>query len=171
MMDGHVTVWPLGMERRYGFTAEHAVGRISHQLLRTIFPLPLADIEATLLREKTWHGGLVHRHADGRAVLVVSHWHLQHHGSEPDETTVTETHAVANNTEVGDLFAIMANELKLPLTAIANYINGARRSLQQDAPEAETAHNAMTLAAAQIERSAAQVKLMRSLAEGLRNIG
>jgi signal transduction histidine kinase len=170
-MGGHVTVWPAGMERRYGFTAEQAVGRVSHQLLRSVFPLPLADIEATMLRDNSWHGGLIHHRADGRAVLVISHWHLHRHGSGPDDTIVTETHAAANSIEMAHLFAIMANELSQPLTAIANYVSGARRSLQRDAPEAETARKAMTLAAVQIERGTAQVQLMRSLAEDLRNVG
>jgi signal transduction histidine kinase len=168
MMDGHITSWPASMQLRYGFTPEQAVGQISHRLLRTNFPLPLADIEAVLLKQRSWHGGLIHHHADGRAIMVMSQWDLRRGNGRSENATVTEMHIDATGIELADLFAIMANELSQPLTAIANYVNGARRSLQRHAPHAAIARNAMELAAGQIERSATQMKLMRSLAEELR---
>jgi phosphoglycerate-specific signal transduction histidine kinase len=102
---------------------------------------------------------------------MISRWDLDRHDGGSESATVTEIHSDAMNVELADLFAIMANELSQPLTAIANYVNGARRSLRSPDPDAETARCAMELAAGQIERSAAQVKLMRSLAEELRHIG
>ena len=75
-MDGHITLWPAGMEQRYGFTSEQALGHVTHQLLKTIYPQALKEIDETLLRQSNWTGGLIHRHADGRAVMVVGHWFL-----------------------------------------------------------------------------------------------
>jgi two-component system sensor kinase FixL len=166
-MDGLITSWPASMQRRYGFTAEQAVGQISHHLLKTIFPVPLTNIQAVLLKEKCWRGGLIHRHVNGYAIMVMTHWNLDFQGSL-DCDTVTEFHSDATSMEIADLFAIMANELSQPLTAIAIYLNGARRSLQRDAPDVEVACNAMALAAGQVERSTALVMLMRSLAEDSR---
>ena len=65
-MEGRLTFWPAGMEQRYGFTSEQALGHVSHQLLKTIYPRALNEIEETLLRQSNWSGGLIHRHADGR---------------------------------------------------------------------------------------------------------
>jgi signal transduction histidine kinase len=171
MQDGQITAWPPCMELRYGFTAQQAVGQVSHRLLQTTFPLPLPDIEAILSQQRCWHGGLIHKHADGHAILVISRWDLNRQGNNPDDVTVTETHSEPNGVEMADLFAIMASELSQPLTAIANYVNAARRSLQNHAADVETARAAMALAAGQVELGAAQVRLMRRLAGELRHIG
>ena len=80
------------LEQRYGFACSEALGRTSHQLLRTIFPLKLPEIEATLANQKTSSGMLIHRHADGRAVMTVNHWHVHHDiGNHP--CAVTEVHS------------------------------------------------------------------------------
>src|SRR6187551_3346848 len=44
--DGTIRFWSEGCARLYGWTAEDAVGRVSHDLLRTQFPVPLSKIEA-----------------------------------------------------------------------------------------------------------------------------
>ncbi len=168
-IDGSIISWSDGMQRRYGFTAEQAVGAISHRLLRTAFPIALHEIEAALLKKRSWHGGLIHRHANGRPIMVTSHWVLHRRGARAASVSVTETHFDAISIELADLFAIMANELSQPLTAIASYVGGARRVLQGHKPDADMARLAIAMAACQIERGAAQVQLMRSLAEELRH--
>jgi PAS domain S-box-containing protein len=61
----------------YGWTAQEAVGKRSHDLLRTVFPAPLDDISAELLRAGRWEGELTHTKADGSQVVVSSRWSLQ----------------------------------------------------------------------------------------------
>jgi len=75
-LDGRITFWNAGAERLYGHRPEEAVGRISHELLQTVFPQPRKEIEATLLQDGQWHGELAHRHRDGTVLTVVSHWAL-----------------------------------------------------------------------------------------------
>jgi two-component system sensor kinase FixL len=70
---GEIRYWSLGMERLYGFSAPEAIGRISHELLRTEFPRSLADFERELLEREQWTGELHHRRRDGQDVVVVSH--------------------------------------------------------------------------------------------------
>ena len=53
------------------------MGRISHDLLRTQFPEPLPDIEATADRHGRWDGELTHRCADGQTIVVESRWAAQ----------------------------------------------------------------------------------------------
>jgi PAS domain S-box-containing protein len=72
--DARINYWNTGAEQTYGYTPAEAVGRLSHELLRTEFPLPLADIEAKVARDGQWDGELAQTCSDGRAIFVVSRW-------------------------------------------------------------------------------------------------
>lgn len=72
--DGTIRFWNAGAERLYGWSAAEAVGRSSHELLATRFPIPLDEINATLTRTRTWEGLLRHRAASGAEVIVASRW-------------------------------------------------------------------------------------------------
>ena len=69
----------MGLQTLYGWSAEEAIGRISHELLATEFPLPPAEIEAELLERGEWQGELQHTHRDGRRLIVASQWALHGH--------------------------------------------------------------------------------------------
>ncbi len=73
---GEIRFWSNGMERLYGYTAAEAVGRVSHDLLRTEFPVSSQAIERELLEHGQWTGELHHRRRDGREVVVISHQSL-----------------------------------------------------------------------------------------------
>ncbi|OHB63241.1 MAG: hypothetical protein A2Y76_09745 [Planctomycetes bacterium RBG_13_60_9] len=75
--------WSDGCTRFYGFTAEQAIGRLSHELLRTTFPQPLETIRAALHKMGRWEGELTHRCADGTVVHVASLWVLHDGASNP----------------------------------------------------------------------------------------
>jgi two-component system, LuxR family, sensor kinase FixL len=76
-LDGTIRFWSAGAERLYGWSSREAVGRISHELLATRFPRPLATIQAILLRDGEWHGELRHQDRDGCGLTVASHWASQ----------------------------------------------------------------------------------------------
>jgi PAS domain S-box-containing protein len=61
----------------YGWTAEQAVGRRKHDLLRTVFPKPFDEIQKELLDTGRWEGELEKTKADGTIVSVASRWSLQ----------------------------------------------------------------------------------------------
>ncbi|MGC4116829.1 MAG: PAS domain S-box protein [Myxococcales bacterium] len=71
-----IQTWNRGAEALYGFAAEEALGRSSHDLLRTRFPEPLAAIEARLEACGRWDGELAHTTKDGREVIVSSKMQL-----------------------------------------------------------------------------------------------
>jgi PAS domain S-box-containing protein len=72
-----ITYWNRGAAELYGWTRAEAVGKVSHQLMQTIFPAPLEEINAELLRTGRWEGELVHTKRDGTQVIVASRWSRQ----------------------------------------------------------------------------------------------
>jgi len=66
-----------GRQERYGWTRDQALGKVSHQLLHTIFPAPLDAIKEELLHSGRWEGELVHTRRDGSRLVVASRWSLQ----------------------------------------------------------------------------------------------
>lgn len=72
-----ITYWNRGARELYGWTAEEAVGKTSHGILRTEFPDTLDAIMADLLRNDRWEGELIQKTRDGATVTVTSRWSLQ----------------------------------------------------------------------------------------------
>ena len=55
-LDGPIEFWNAGAERLYGFAQDEAVGRTSHALLRTEFPIDFADLRSQLKNRRNWLG-------------------------------------------------------------------------------------------------------------------
>ncbi len=79
-LDGTIRFWSEGCHRLYGWTAEEAIGRSSHELLQTVFPLSRAELNATLLRDDRWIGELHHRTRYGAEIIVSANMVLHRHG-------------------------------------------------------------------------------------------
>jgi PAS domain S-box-containing protein len=75
-MDDVIRYWNRGAEELYGWPAELAVGKVSHDLLQTRFPAPIEDINAELAETGRWEGELTHARRDGSKVVVASRWSL-----------------------------------------------------------------------------------------------
>jgi len=76
-LDGTILFWNRGAEEMYGWKREQAVGRISHELLRTRFPYSRERVIAELRKEGHWAGELIHTTQDGRELIVSSRWSLE----------------------------------------------------------------------------------------------
>ena len=72
-----ITYWNRGAHEMYGWTPEEAIGKRSHELLRTVFPAPIEHIKSELLRTGRWEGELKHTKGDGTELVVASRWSLR----------------------------------------------------------------------------------------------
>src|SRR6266850_7394747 len=133
-----ITYWNRGAAEMYGWIRDEAVGKVSHQLMQTIFPAPFEEINAELLRTGRWEGELVHTKRDGTQVIVASRWSMQRdkqglpaailetnnditeHKRAEDALLKAQAELahVARVTTMGELTASIAHEVNQPLSAI-----------------------------------------------------
>jgi PAS domain S-box-containing protein len=100
-LDGVIEFWNAGAERLYGFAADEAVGRSSHSLLQTKFPVEFIDLRSRLRNAHYWSGELRHICKDGHEVIVDSRMQLFGHDTVLEvNRDVTEAKALikARNT-------------------------------------------------------------------------
>jgi PAS domain S-box-containing protein len=75
-LDGPIEFWNAGAEQLYGFSPDEAIGRSSHALLQTKFPIEFIELRSQLRRERRWSGELRHTCKNGREVIVDSRMQL-----------------------------------------------------------------------------------------------
>jgi PAS domain S-box-containing protein len=85
-----IAYWNRGAEELYGWAREEAIGKVTHQLTKTVFPAPLDEINAQLLGTGRWDGELIHTKRDGAQIVVASRWALQRDG-QGRPTAILET--------------------------------------------------------------------------------
>jgi len=128
-LDGRITIWNQGCERLYGYSKEEALGRIAHELLGTLFPLPLAEIKAQLLRTGAWDGELSHVKRDGERITVASRWVLHRNEAGEPSAILEANHDISERTRAEEtlrqadrrkdkFLAMLAHELRNPLAAM-----------------------------------------------------
>ena len=157
-----ITYWNRGAEELYGWKRAEAIGKVTHQLMQTIFPEPLEEITATLLRTGRWDGELVHTKRDGTQVTVASRWSLQRDergrtvatletnnditGRKQSEESLRKAQAelarVTRAMTLGELAASIAHEVNQPIAGVVTNANACLRWLARDVPELEEAREA-----------------------------
>lgn len=97
-LDGTIRYWSEGAKKLYGWESHDVLGKTSHQLLKTVFPIPLEVINEELRTNGYWEGQLIHERRDGSRVTVVSHWELQlNPRSEGRSATVVEVNGLSHS--------------------------------------------------------------------------
>ena len=161
-MSDIIKYWNRGAEELYGWTREEALDKVSHQLTQTIFPAPLAEINAELLGTGRWEGELIHTKRDGTQVVVASHWSLQR-DAQGLPTAILETNNdiserkraeealriaqaelthVTRVTTLGEMTASIAHEIKQPLAAVVTNGSACLRWLAGESPNLDEAREA-----------------------------
>jgi two-component system sensor kinase FixL len=150
-----ITYWNRGAEDLYGWRRDEAIGRTSHQLMQTVFPVPLSAIDAQVLRTGRWEGELVHSKRDGTRITVASRWSLQRdergqpiatmetnnditeriRANEALQQAQAELAHVMRVATLGELTASIAHEVNQPLAAIVTNGEAGLRWLDRDPPE------------------------------------
>lgn len=182
-MDDRIVFWNRGAEELYGRRAAEAIGKVTHDLLKTVFPEPLAEINARLLGTGRWEGELVHTRRDGETVFVESRWSLQRdeHGQPAlileTNNDVTQRKAAQESLRraeadltrihrvllVGELTASIAHEINQPLAAVGANAGAALRFLGRSPPNVERAREALDMAVAENARASAIITRVRGL--------
>jgi PAS domain S-box-containing protein len=101
-LDGAIEFWSVGAERLYGFMSDEALGRSSHSLLKTRFPIEFIELRSQLLNQGHWSGELRHICSDGHEVIVDSRMQLL------GDDTVLEV-----NRDVTEVKALIARQATL----------------------------------------------------------
>jgi PAS domain S-box-containing protein len=105
-LQGSIEFWNAGAERLYGFAPDEAVGRVSHSLLQTKFPVEFAELRSQLLNERYWSGELRHTCKDGREVIVDSRMQLLR-----DDTVLEANRSVTEVKALGTRQATLMRDL------------------------------------------------------------
>ena len=178
-----ITFWNRGAQELYGWSAAEAVGRMTHELLRTGFPAPREEIIAELNRTGRWEGELIQTQRNNSRVVVASRWSLQRDASaQPVATLETDNditarkqaedallqaqsdlERVARVTTLGELAASIAHEVNQPLTAIAADSNAALNWLAAQKPDLEIVRATLMAIVKDSERAANVFKRIRAM--------
>jgi PAS domain S-box-containing protein len=75
--DHTVKFWNDGAAELYGFTREEALGKVTQDLLHTVFPEPIDEIVGQVLESGRWGGELLQTTSTGKEISVESRWALQ----------------------------------------------------------------------------------------------
>ncbi len=72
-----VRFWNREAQAIYGYSAAEAIGRVTHELLATVFPESREAVDAALMRDRQWVGELRHTRQDGAVIVISSRQALQ----------------------------------------------------------------------------------------------
>jgi PAS domain S-box-containing protein len=81
-LENRIFFWNRGAEERYGWKSAEVMGKVSHDLFRTEFPRPLAEIRHEFFETGRWEGELVHSKRDGSRITVATRWALERDESD-----------------------------------------------------------------------------------------
>jgi two-component system sensor kinase FixL len=161
--DDAITYWNRGAEELYGYTRDEALGKITHELLRTVFPSSLAEIDAIVVRVGRWEGELVHTTRDGTRLTVASRWSARQNPDGQRLATLETNNDISDHKRaeeavrkaqaelahaarvltMGEMAASIAHEVNQPLSGVILNANASLRWLGAAPPDLEEAREAI----------------------------
>jgi PAS domain S-box-containing protein len=175
-VDDAITYWNRGAEALFGWKTDEVLGKVSHLLLRSRYPVDFDEIKQTLLDVGYWEGEVVHSVKNGSVVTVETRCSvLRSKQGLPTAILETSTNIterkrneealgyVARVTTIGELGASMAHELGQPLAAIGAESAAGLRWLNRDSPNIDEALSSLQCIAAQSRRATEVIRRVRAL--------
>jgi PAS domain S-box-containing protein len=130
-MDDRIVFWNQGAEEMYGWTANEALGKVSHELLRTQFPTSLSGVEAEIARSGRWEGELTHYTRDGRPIVVMSRWALKRESDGAPKATLEINYDITKRKraeeKLREAHDKLAKQLEQRTAALANEVTERRQ--------------------------------------------
>jgi PAS domain S-box-containing protein len=117
-LENRVVFFNKAAQDMYGLSREEASGRVSHELLQTKFPLPLADVEKALADTGSWQGELRHSTRHGDEVVVASRWTLQRDNQGAPMAILEINRDITERKQHEEQLAAQAEELRVSRQAL-----------------------------------------------------
>jgi two-component system sensor kinase FixL len=182
-LENRVVFWNRGAQDTYGWTAEEAIGRVTHELLRTRFPISLETVDAALREQGEWEGELTHITHGGATIVVASRQSLQRdergaphaileinrditdrkQAEEGLRNTQAKLAHVTRVTTLGELTASIAHEVYQPLTAVVTNAGACLRWLAGQPPNLEEARQSVEYILQNGNRAGEVIERIRAL--------
>jgi PAS domain S-box-containing protein len=128
---GRITYWNRGASELYGYSSEEALGRVSHELLRTNFPMPLEQIEEQVRNEDRWTGELTHFRKDGRKVVVISRWALDRNKKGAPEFVLETDNDITAQKQSEEALRESQEQLRALAESLESQVHARTRELEE----------------------------------------
>ena len=76
-LHSRIVFWNAGAKKTYGWSATEAIGKVTHELLQTRFPISREAVEVALQERGEWEGELTHVTHNGTPIVVTSRQSLR----------------------------------------------------------------------------------------------
>jgi PAS domain S-box-containing protein len=120
-MKDEIVFWNRAAERLYGWRKEELRGRTSHDVLQTIFPKPVEEIETEILAKGHWEGELVHRNQDGESLVVFSRWALKTDTGGKPIAVLESNRDITEPRKTEEALRLSEEKLRLLLHGVKDY--------------------------------------------------
>jgi PAS domain S-box-containing protein len=133
-LNGKIRYWNRGAEVLYGWPRDHAIGRLTHDLLQTAFPVAFHEIQQALEKTGHWEGELRHTVRDGSTVIVSSRWAVR--DAQQGQVEILEINRdITAQKQVEEESRRINHELELRIAQLAR-AESMFRGLLESAPDA-----------------------------------